>query len=211
MNGFILENTRHHTLTIKRSLEDVLAQPRMKAMKCASGLCNRMVKSSHEEPYVVLPQQKPRHIMKLKQPREPPWMQQSGQGGGDSIREGPLETVHRTPPLVTRSEEDADGFEDADEVFDFDPDTFTPYQDDVEAPATVPEADIIDSTGKPVNQQSTADLLINAEVLLPQGEKDMMAKVVRRVVDENGKAIGTYNENPISLQMIQWLSLSRSL
>eukprot|EP00956_Cyclotella_meneghiniana_P034439 scaffold104886_cov86-Cyclotella_meneghiniana.AAC.1 len=121
---------------------------------------------------------------------------------GDSIRAGPLETVQRTIPLVTRSTEDADGFEDADDVIDFDPDTFTPYQDDVEASAAVPEADIIDSTGKPVNQQSTADLLINAEVLLPQGEKDMMAKVVRRVVDQNGKAIGTYNENPVLNTMV---------
>ena len=32
------------------------------------------------------------------------------------------------------------------------------------------EADAVDSRGKPINQQSVAYLLINAEVLLPQGE-----------------------------------------
>ena len=30
-----------------------------------------------------------------------------------------------------------------------------------------PEADFIDKNGKPINQQSLADLIINAEVLLP--------------------------------------------
>ena len=42
-----------------------------------------------------------------------------------------------------------------------------------------PEADAVDARGSPINQQSVADLLINAEVLLPQGEAQQMAKVVR--------------------------------
>jgi hypothetical protein len=41
------------------------------------------------------------------------------------------------------------------------------------------------------------DLLINAEVLLPQGESEQMAKVLRRAVDDDGKMIGTFNNNPI--------------
>ena len=80
---------------------------------------------------------------------------------------------------------------------DFDPFDFTPYESEVEAPATVPEADIIDAAGKPINQQSVADLLLNAEVLLPQGETTQMAKVVRRAVDDDGKLVGNFNENPI--------------
>jgi hypothetical protein len=41
------------------------------------------------------------------------------------------------------------------------------------------------------------NLLINAEVLLPQGESEQLAKVLRRSVDENGKLIGTFYDNPI--------------
>ena len=42
----------------------------------------------------------------------------------------------------------------------------------------VPEADAVDATGRPINQQSVTDLLINAEVLLPQGDSQQMAKVI---------------------------------
>ena len=46
--------------------------------------------------------------------------------------------------------------------------TFEENEGDEEAFANIlPEADAVDSTGKPINQQSVADLLINAEVLLP--------------------------------------------
>ena len=57
----------------------------------------------------------------------------------------------------------------------------------VEVSAATPAADLFDASGKPVDRQSMTDMLINAEVLLPQGEKMQMAKVVRRTVDENGK------------------------
>ena len=43
-------------------------------------------------------------------------------------------------------------------------------EDDLAADNVIPAADAIDSTGKPINQQSVADLLINAEVLLDHGE-----------------------------------------
>ena len=49
---------------------------------------------------------------------------------------------------------------------------------------------------KRVNQQSANDLLINAEVLLPEGEHKHMAKVLRRAVDEDGNLVGTFNEFP---------------
>ena len=80
---------------------------------------------------------------------------------------------------------------------DFDPNTFVPYEDEATAPQTTPEADIIDARGRPVNQQSVTDVLINAEVLLPQGESMQMAKVVRRAVDEDGKVVGSFDKNPV--------------
>ena len=62
--------------------------------------------------------------------------------------------------------------------------------DEFSADNVVPEADAVDSEGRPINQQSVADLLINAEVLLDHGETQQMAKVIRRSIDSNGKVIG---------------------
>ena len=47
------------------------------------------------------------------------------------------------------------------------------------------EADIVDSKGKPLNESSLTDQLINAEVLLPQGEELRMTKVIKRNIGPN--------------------------
>ena len=62
----------------------------------------------------------------------------------------------------------------------FKEDTYSVYFDlpfDEVAPL-IHEADIVDSEGKPLNEYSVTDQLINAEVLLPQGEELMMAKMI---------------------------------
>jgi len=41
-------------------------------------------------------------------------------------------------------------------------------EDNLATVNVIPAADAVDSTGRPINQQSVTDLLINAEVLLPQ-------------------------------------------
>eukprot|EP00970_Alexandrium_tamarense_P013767 scaffold3678_cov106-Alexandrium_tamarense.AAC.1 len=74
---------------------------------------------------------------------------------------------------------------------------FVPYEDDEESPIEMPDADAVDAAGTPVMQQSLADTLINAEVLLPQGESKQLAKVIRRSVDADGHVIGMFNKNPI--------------
>jgi hypothetical protein len=113
---------------------------------------------------------------------------------GDSLTLGPSDNT--SGDLVkSLSEEEATC--DPDSVMDFDRTIFTPYEDEVEVPAVMPEADMTDASGKPINQQSMTDLLINAEVLLPQGESEQMAKVLRQAVDDDGKVIGTFNNNPI--------------
>ena len=99
---------------------------------------------------------------------------------GDSFTAAPIQA----PP------EDANDFE------------YIPYEDEVEISAPTPAADLFDASGKPVDRQSMTDMLINAEVLLPQGEEMQMAKVVRRTVDENGKLIGTFDKNPVLNSMI---------
>ena len=67
------------------------------------------------------------------------------------------------------------------------------------AEKVVPAAEAVDATGKPINQQSVADLLINAEVLLPNDETQQLARVVRRSVDSEGRLIGDLDGNLRSL------------
>ena len=74
---------------------------------------------------------------------------------------------------------------------------YEPYEDEEEQPVSVPQADVLDATGKPLMQQSMADTLINAEVLLPQGEATALARVVRRCIGSDGKVIGEHDENPM--------------
>jgi hypothetical protein len=79
----------------------------------------------------------------------------------------------------------------------FGDDAFVPYEDEEESPPPIVdnEADCVDATGKPIMQQSMTDHLINAEVLLPQGEEMQMAKVIGRSLDAEGKVIGNFEEN----------------
>ena len=62
--------------------------------------------------------------------------------------------------------------------------------------SVVPEDDAVESRGKLINQQYVADLLINAEVLLPQVESQQMAKVIRQSIDINGNIIGDLDKTP---------------
>ena len=67
----------------------------------------------------------------------------------------------------------------------------------IKSPTTVPEAELIDSVGKHVNQQSVTDFLINTEISLPRGDKLSMGKVVRYAFNKHGELVGAYNDNPI--------------
>ena len=53
--------------------------------------------------------------------------------------------------------------------FDYDSD------DELATVNVIPAADAVDATGRPINQQSVTNLLINAEVLLSQGDTQQMA------------------------------------
>ena len=66
----------------------------------------------------------------------------------------------------------------------------------------IPKADIIDGQVQPLHPSSAADLLMNAEVLLPQAEEKRLAKVIKRSIDSDGKVIGKYNEIPVLNTML---------
>ncbi len=63
-------------------------------------------------------------------------------------------------------------------------------EDELGAETVIPAAEAVDATGKPINQQSIADLLINAEVMLGHGETEQMARVLRGSLDLEGNVIG---------------------
>jgi hypothetical protein len=74
---------------------------------------------------------------------------------------------------------------------------------DTEPAGEIPDIeDILDSTGKVLNQHPMWEKLINAEIILQQGDKLQRGKVKRRSIDDNGKTIGTYSDNPITTPII---------
>ena len=64
-------------------------------------------------------------------------------------------------------------------------------------PIIIPEEDPVDATGKAVFEKPFTDMLIHAEVLLPQGENLQSAKVQGRSKDLDGNAIGSFDDNPL--------------
>jgi hypothetical protein len=69
---------------------------------------------------------------------------------------------------------------------------------DTEPAGELPDIeDILDFTGKVLNQQPMWDKMINAEIILQQGYKLQRGKAKRRSNDGNGKTIGTYSDNSI--------------
>ena len=61
---------------------------------------------------------------------------------------------------------------------------------------TLEVEDIVDSTGKLINQQPAYDQIINAEVQLQLGEEMVNGKVIQRTIGPDGQVTGTYDNNP---------------
>ena len=56
--------------------------------------------------------------------------------------------------------------------------------------------DILDSTGRILEQQPAFDKIINAEVMIQNVDEMAMGKVTRRSLDADGRTTGTYHDNP---------------
>ena len=74
---------------------------------------------------------------------------------------------------------------------------FDPYLDDDEIPEFVPQPNILNAAGKPILQKSFYDTMVNVELLLPRGQMNWIATIVKQSVDNNLKAIGSWNDNPM--------------
>ena len=59
--------------------------------------------------------------------------------------------------------------------------------------------DILDSTGRIVEQQPAFDKIINAEVMIQNGDEMAMGKVARRSLDADGRMTGTTMIIPSSI------------
>ena len=79
---------------------------------------------------------------------------------------------------------------------------FQNCDDDEEPPPPEVLEDPVDATGQAVYEQPFTDILLNTEVLLPQGEEMKRAKVTRRSKDQDGDLIGTYDANPLLNTMV---------
>ena len=66
-----------------------------------------------------------------------------------------------------------------------------------EIATNIPEADMVYAQGNPLNPSSAAYMLMNSEVLIPQGEDVRLAKFTRSNVDSNSQVLGNYNKIPI--------------
>ena len=68
--------------------------------------------------------------------------------------------------------------------------------DDIET-TLITEDDFVDANGNPTLANSLTDVLISAEVLLPQGEEQQLAKVLRRSVYQDRQVVGQHHKNPL--------------
>ena len=74
---------------------------------------------------------------------------------------------------------------------------FEKYEDQEQQEQPILEVeDIVDSTGKLINQQPAYDQIINAEVQLQLGEEMVTGKVNQRTIGPDGQVTGTYDNNP---------------
>jgi hypothetical protein len=105
-----------------------------------------------------------------------------------SIREALGDSV-KIPKEVLLDNNDTKTF---DAIWDLEPN-----EDNYDSKLFIPDADLKDAAGKPFVHQSLADTLINAKVMLPNEDSQAIARVVRRVVNDEGRMIGTFNENPL--------------
>ena len=77
------------------------------------------------------------------------------------------------------------------------PKVFEKYEDhEQQEQPTLEVEDIVDSTGKLINQQPAYDKIINAEVQLQLGEEMVTGKVIQMTIVPDGQVTGAYDNNP---------------
>ena len=79
---------------------------------------------------------------------------------------------------------------------DLDDNEFEEYEDEGEPKRIVPDIeDMVDATGKLLNQQPAYDKILRSEVSLQLGENMTVGKVTKHALGPNRNVAGTYDEN----------------
>ena len=81
-----------------------------------------------------------------------------------------------------------------DEINDY---TYDSRESDEDEPQELVDEDPVNHNSVPIFENSFGDTLINAEVLLPQGENLQKARVKKRQIGLDGNEIGAYSSNPM--------------
>ena len=75
--------------------------------------------------------------------------------------------------------------------------TTEPYEDDSQQQFMIPDIeDLVDSTGRLINQCPAYDCIINSEVQMQLDEQVMNGTVKRCALRLDGHSMGKYDENP---------------
>ena len=107
------------------------------------------------------------------------------------------------PAKTLNDEEDP-----ATHTYDDKEDPFGEYEDEDESPRVIPEMDDpIDAAGNVINQETVCDKMIQADLILPQGNKLRMEKVRGRTVGPDGKKMGPFMILPYLTRSFMMLSL----
>jgi hypothetical protein len=62
--------------------------------------------------------------------------------------------------------------------------------------------DVVDSTGKILNQQQLYGKMISDKILLPHGGDMQLGKVIGRTLGDHGSTMGCYDDDPVFNSMI---------
>lgn len=106
--------------------------------------------------------------------------------------------------------------DDRDFEYDFeyyeDNDKLPCYEDNDELPRNIPDIeDTVDAEGNLLDQQPSYDKMINAEVMMQQGDQLVNCTVKGCTVGPDGKIHGTFDENPfLNTLMHSLMDRSRS-
>jgi hypothetical protein len=76
------------------------------------------------------------------------------------------------------------------------PEEYEVYEDDIETVREMPEADELSPQGGGDSSENLYDLLVSAEVMLPDGGEMKPARVKNRARDQDGNPVGAYNSQP---------------
>ena len=79
--------------------------------------------------------------------------------------------------------------------------------DEEESQEKLEVEDVVDSTGRLINQQPLHDVLLHSELYVQHGDEYVVGKVARRALNPDGKVVGSYDPDPFLNSIIYEVEL----